>query len=93
MTEELWTGRCILREVACETSGKSCKQSSCGRTSESLFQVAGSALRHSVPEFGSPKVNIIDTEEVHVLDMPGKGRTPHAKVEVGCIDAWKSFIR
>ena len=39
-------------------------------------------MRHRVPELGSPEVDVVYAEEIHVLDMPRKGGAPHAKVEV-----------
>lgn len=41
--------------------------------------------RNGVPKLGFPVVQIIDGMQVHVFGVPGKGRFPHAEVEVrGC---------
>lgn len=34
------------------------------------------------------KVQVVDAVEVHVLRVPGKCGLPHAKVEVGSVDAF-----
>lgn len=32
------------------------------------------------------EVQVVDAVEVHVLSVPGKGRLPHAKVQVGSVN-------
>lgn len=40
-----------------------------------------------VPRFRGTEVKIVDRVQIHVLGMPCKSCFPHAKVQVGCIDA------
>jgi hypothetical protein len=37
-------------------------------------------------------MNVIDTEEIHILDMPCKSGSPHAKVEIRSIHPWKALV-
>ena len=57
------------------------------RTSEGLLQRTCSALRDCVPEFRSTEVNIVNTEEVHILDVPSERCSPHPEVEIWRVDA------
>lgn len=52
------------------------------RTPEGLFQCACSALWDCIPEFRSAEVDVVDTEKIHVFDVPSECRSPHPKVEV-----------
>lgn len=61
------------------------------RTFHSLLQSMRSRLRHSVPEFRRTEVNVIDAEQIHILDMPSECCTPHAEIEIGCVDARKAL--
>ena len=50
-----------------------------------------------LPCFWCTKVNIINTVQVHILSVPGKGSLPHAEIQVSCVDAlnldtWKNII-
>lgn len=40
-----------------------------------------------LPGLGLSKVQVVDAVEVHVLRVPSKCGLPHAKIQVGCIDA------
>lgn len=50
-------------------------------------------MRDCIPELGSAEMNVVDAEQVHVLDMPGECRAPHAKVEIRGVDPGKTFLR
>lgn len=39
------------------------------------------------PWLGLSEVQVVNAVEVHVLSVPGEGGLPHAKVEVGGVDA------
>ena len=43
--------------------------------------------RDTVPELGCAEVKVVDTVQIHVFRVPGKGRLPATKVEVGRVDA------
>lgn len=38
-------------------------------------------------------MNVIDTEKVHVFNVPGKGSPPHAKVQVRQVYAGEALRR
>jgi len=40
---------------------------------------------YHLPGFGLPKMQVVDTVEIHVLCMPSKRCLPHPKVEVGSV--------
>ncbi len=46
-----------------------------------------SGLTDGVPLFGSTKVDVVDRVEIHVLDVPCESGSPHAPVEVRCVDS------
>jgi len=62
-------------------------------TSHCLLQSRGTGLRDGIPKFSSAKVNVIDAEEIHILDMPCKSRPPHAKVQIGGVYSWEAIRR
>jgi hypothetical protein len=62
-------------------------------TSHCLFQSIGSTLRNRVPKFRRPEMDIIDTEQIHIFDMPGKSCPPHPKIKIRGVDAWQALIR
>lgn len=47
---------------------------------------------HSIPGLGLPKVQVVETVQVHVLRVSRKGGLPLAKVQVGRIDALNHYI-
>jgi len=83
LPEEVWrdethfvskVGRTVLDEVGEESSGHA-------------LEPPGVSGRDGVPELGLAVVQVVDGVEVHVLGVPGKGRLPHAEVQVGRVDA------
>jgi hypothetical protein len=61
-------------------------------TPHSLFHSSSSSLWYCVPEFWCTEMNVINTEEIHIFNMPCKSSPPHAKVEVRCIHSWKALV-
>ena len=61
------------------------------RTLHRFLQSDGSPLRDGVPELASAEVNVVDAEEVHVLDVPRKRRSPHPKIQVRRVHAWQAI--
>lgn len=61
-------------------------------TPHGLLHGTRSCLGDGIPEFGSTKVDVVDTEQIHILDMPSKGSSPHSEVKIWCIDTWQTFI-
>lgn len=57
-----------------------------------LLQASAILGRHHVPRFGRTEVQIVDRIQVHVLSVPGECRFPHAKVQVGSVDAINLYI-
>lgn len=51
------------------------------------LELAAVRRRNGVPGFRLAKVQEIDRVEIHVLGVPGERRFPHAKVQVGRVDA------
>ena len=50
-----------------------------------MFEIKQTLLY--VPEFRLSEVKVVDTVQVHVLGVPGKGRLPAAEVKVGRVHA------
>jgi hypothetical protein len=62
------------------------------RTPHGLLHGSRPSLGNGVPKFGSTKVDVIDAEQIHILDVPSKRGSPHPKVEVWCINTWQTLI-
>jgi len=61
-------------------------------TPHSLFHSSRSSLRYCIPELWCTEMNVIDTEEIHIFDVPCKSSPPHSKVEVRSIHSWKTLV-
>lgn len=68
MSQELITTLGVLSEITCSDSRMNIDvpRKRPLRTSHVTFKVLGLALRHSVPEFRSTGVNIVDGVEIHL---------------------------
>lgn len=62
-------------------------------TSHGGLESRCSTLGHGVPELGGAKVNVVDAEQIHVLNVPSEGCPPHAKVQIRCVDTRNEFRR
>lgn len=47
----------------------------------------GAKCRLTLPRLWLSKVQVVDAVQIHVFRVPGKGRLPHAKVQVGGVHA------
>ena len=95
MTEKLWTVRSVLGEITLEKKTSvnvQLQTKSHIYTSHGLFHSGSSSLWYCVPELWSTEMNVIDTEEIHIFDVPCKSGPPHAKVEVRSVHSWKALI-
>ena len=62
-----------------------------GHTSHGALKLRCLGLRDGVPELRGTEVNVVDAEEVHVLDVPRKRRSPHPKIQVRRVHAWQAI--
>merc|ERR1711971_1426682 len=80
--EELWSNHDCLVPQQVEAGGGKVRE----KLLSHLLQLIAKLWRNTVPGLWGSPMDIVDTVQVHVLNMPAEGGLPHAKVEVGQVD-------
>ena len=56
-------------------------------TAHDAFERVRPRLRDSVPVLRRAEVDVVDTEEIAILDVPRERRAPHSEVQIRRVDA------